>query len=443
MRRWRQPAPEARPALEAEVHLRANASPCKYHSGKNPSNHTTRGHFMKRLTSGEPLPPHPLLHPAGQVAKPAQRTPTSSTTRLTTCTMAATWPRMLHTSSSPPSPRTRSQQSRSLEVNAVIPPVPRYLSPGRSGGHHRSPRHTDCLPRPGSYAMVLDPTIGTTRRRVRFSRVLIDGGSSINILHRDTARKLGIQEAELRPTPTVFRHRARPAAPADRRITLEVMFGRPDHFRTERIEFEVVDLVGPTTRSWEGQPRPSSWRCPTTADEAFRDLKRVLSTAPILASPASMEPMLLYIAATNRVVSVVLVVEHKEAGKEAGKERRSSADLPWRSAVPGRSKTTTEKVTYGVYMAAKKLKHYFQEHPIEVVATAPLAEIIGSKDANGRVAKWALELAAHTIIYEPHTAIKSQSSRTSSSLGRDAILHLCLTPHTGSCTSTARRCETA
>ncbi|KAK1682886.1 hypothetical protein QYE76_043734 [Lolium multiflorum] len=66
-----------------------------------------------------------------------------------------------------------------------------------------------------------------------------------------------------------------------------------------------------------------------------------------------------------------------------------------------------QKVTYGVYMAAKKLKHYFQEHPIKVVAT-PLAEIIGSKDANGRVAKWALELAAHTIIYEPRTAIKSQ-----------------------------------
>ncbi|KAK1681615.1 hypothetical protein QYE76_042463 [Lolium multiflorum] len=67
-----------------------------------------------------------------------------------------------------------------------------------------------------------------------------------------------------------------------------------------------------------------------------------------------------------------------------------------------------QKVTYGVYMAAKKLKHYFQEHPIKVVTTAPLAEIIGSKDVNGRVAKWALELAAHSIRYKPRTAIKSQ-----------------------------------
>jgi hypothetical protein len=67
-----------------------------------------------------------------------------------------------------------------------------------------------------------------------------------------------------------------------------------------------------------------------------------------------------------------------------------------------------QKVAYGVYMAAKKLKHYFEEHPITVVSTTPLSEIIGCKDASGRVAKWAIELAAHTIQYKPRTTIKSQ-----------------------------------
>src|SRR3954467_7132082 len=64
---------------------------------------------------------------------------------------------------------------------------------------------------------------------------------------------------------------------------------------------------------------------------------------------------------------------------------------------------------YGVHFAAKKLKPYFQEHPITVVCTAPLAEIIGSRDASGRVAKWAIELAPYTIYYQPRTAIKSQA----------------------------------
>jgi hypothetical protein len=54
-----------------------------------------------------------------------------------------------------------------------------------------------------------------------------------------------------------------------------------------------------------------------------------------------------------------------------------------------------------VYRAAKKLKHYFEEHPITVVSTTPLSEIIGCKDASGRVAKWAIELAALTFSTSP------------------------------------------
>jgi hypothetical protein len=51
-------------------------------------------------------------------------------------------------------------------------------------------------------------------------------------------------------------------------------------------------------------------------DDAFNDLKRALSTAPILAAPAPREPMLLYIAATPRVISIVIMVERIEEGKE-------------------------------------------------------------------------------------------------------------------------------
>jgi hypothetical protein len=67
-----------------------------------------------------------------------------------------------------------------------------------------------------------------------------------------------------------------------------------------------------------------------------------------------------------------------------------------------------QKMAYGVYMAAKKLKHYFEEHPIMVVSTTPLSEIIGCKDTIGKVAKWAIELASHTSRYKPRTTIKSQ-----------------------------------
>ena len=60
-------------------------------------------------------------------------------------------------------------------------------------------------------------------------------------------------------------------------------------------------------------------------------------------------------------------------------------------------------------MASRKLKHYFQEHPITVVSSAPLADIIRNREATGRVAKWAIELGLHHISYEPRTSIKSQA----------------------------------
>ena len=108
----------------------------------------------------------------------------------------------------------------------------------------------------------------------------------------------------------------------------------------------------------------------------------MLATAPILASPLPKEPMLLYIAATN--LSEVISV--------------SKQNYPH-----------YQKMTYGVYMAAKKLKHYFQEHPITVVCAAPISEIISNKDASGRVAKWAIELAAYAPQFVRRNAIKSHA----------------------------------
>jgi hypothetical protein len=52
--------------------------------------------------------------------------------------------------------------------------------------------------------MVLDPTFSLGERNVCFSRVLINGGSTINILYRDTAKKLDIKESQLSPSQTVF-----------------------------------------------------------------------------------------------------------------------------------------------------------------------------------------------------------------------------------------------
>ena len=58
------------------------------------------------------------------------------------------------------------------------------------------------------------------------------------------------------------------------------------------------------------------------ADAAFKELKRAMATTPILAPPTPGEPMLMYIAASNRVVSIVLVVEREEASRQRPVQRQ-------------------------------------------------------------------------------------------------------------------------
>src|SRR3954469_9524206 len=67
------------------------------------------------------------------------------------------------------------------------------------------------------------------------------------------------------------------------------------------------------------------------------------------------------------------------------------------------------KLAYGVFLASRKLRHYFQEHPITVVSKAPLSDIINNSDATGRVAKGGIELTAFEITYKRRDAIKSQA----------------------------------
>ncbi|KAK1616422.1 hypothetical protein QYE76_021939 [Lolium multiflorum] len=143
------------------------------------------------------------------------------------------------------------------------------------------------------------------------------------------------------------------------------------------------------------------------ADAALQGLKEILTSPPILAAPGESEPMLLYLAATNRVISLVIVVERQEEGHEYGVQR----PVYYISEVLTESKQRYphfQKLAYGVFLGSRKLRHYFQEHPVTVVSKAPLSTILNNADATGRTAKWGIELSAFDINYKARTAVKSQ-----------------------------------
>jgi ribonuclease HI len=112
------------------------------------------------------------------------------------------------------------------------------------------------------------------------------------------------------------------------------------------------------------------------AEEALGNLKALLTSAPILVPPATGEALLIYVAATTQVVSAAIVIERREEGH----------------ALP-----------------VQRLVYFISEsHPVTVVSSFPLGEIIQCREASGRIAKWVVEIMGETISFAPRKAIKSQ-----------------------------------
>ena len=69
----------------------------------------------------------------------------------------------------------------------------------------------------------------------------MDGGSSLNLLYQDTVRKMGIDPSRIKPTKMTFKG-VIPGVEAHciGSVTLEVVFGSPDNFRSEELIFDIV-----------------------------------------------------------------------------------------------------------------------------------------------------------------------------------------------------------
>jgi ribonuclease HI len=143
------------------------------------------------------------------------------------------------------------------------------------------------------------------------------------------------------------------------------------------------------------------------AEEALRNLKALLTNVPILVPLAAGEALLVYVAATTQVVSAAIVVERREEGHALLIQR----PVYFISEVLSETKIRypqIQKLLYAVILTRRKVRHYFESHPVIVVSSFPMGEIIQCRETSGRIAKWAVELMGETISFAPRKAIKSQ-----------------------------------
>ena len=124
----------------------------------------------------------------------------------------------------------------------VEPAVPRYLRWSEQPIVWSCEDHPPWVDNPGQLALVAAPQIGG----YKFMKVLMDGGSSINVLYYDTFRCMNLTDKDLKPSSTVF-HGVVPGKSADPvgKIAFEVAFGDDHDYRAETLTLQVDKIKSP------------------------------------------------------------------------------------------------------------------------------------------------------------------------------------------------------
>ncbi|GJY03246.1 reverse transcriptase domain-containing protein [Tanacetum coccineum] len=122
---------------------------------------------------------------------------------------------------------------------------------------------------------------------------------------------------------------------------------------------------------------------------------------PTLTAPEEKEELIVYLAATKEAGSAVLMTE-----RDAKQMPIYFVSRTLRG--PEVNYTSMEKLVRVLVHAIKRLKIYFQAHPIIVVTDQPIKQVFSKPEVARRLQKWSIELGEYAIHYRPRVSVKGQ-----------------------------------
>ncbi|GJT84333.1 reverse transcriptase domain-containing protein [Tanacetum coccineum] len=166
-------------------------------------------------------------------------------------------------------------------------------------------------------------------------------------------------------------------------------------------DIEETGKVLAALQNLEEMRKKSDFHWTPEAEQAFKQLKQHISELPMLVAPRPKEELIMYLSASQGAVGAVLMTERDSIQTPVYFVSRALQG-------PELNYTPMEKLVLALVFTAKRLRRYFQAHPIAVITDQPIKQVMSRPDVAGRLQKWSIMLGEHNITYRPRTSVKGQ-----------------------------------
>ncbi|GJS83780.1 reverse transcriptase domain-containing protein [Tanacetum coccineum] len=145
------------------------------------------------------------------------------------------------------------------------------------------------------------------------------------------------------------------------------------------------------------------YRWTPEAEEAFQQMKRLIMSLPSLTPPFPKETLYAYLAVSKEAVSAVLLTDQnrRQCPVQYVDHERTLNEAE-------RNYSPLEKLALSLINMTRRLRRYFEAHPVKVITDQPIKNILSRTEASGKLAKYAVEIGTYKISFMPRNAVKGQ-----------------------------------